>query len=71
MLNRQAVLHELCQDFSDGGGERLAGLGSSEASISGLGLMSVGIATGYGLHNLGSVPGSARYFSTPQRPDWL
>jgi hypothetical protein len=30
---------------------------------------SVGIATGYGLDDRGSIPGSERFFSTQQRPD--
>jgi hypothetical protein len=32
---------------------------------------SVDIATDYGLEGRGSIPGSARFFSTPQRPDRL
>jgi hypothetical protein len=32
---------------------------------------SVGIATGYGLDDPGSILGSARFFSSPQRPDRL
>jgi hypothetical protein len=32
---------------------------------------SVGIATGYGLDGPGSIPGNARFFSSPQRPDRL
>jgi hypothetical protein len=32
---------------------------------------SVIIATVYGLDDPGSIPGSARFFSSPQRPDWL
>jgi hypothetical protein len=31
----------------------------------------VGIATGYGLDSQGSIPGSARFLSSPQRPDRL
>jgi hypothetical protein len=32
----------------------------------------VGIVTGYGLDSLGLIPGrSKRFFSAPQRPDWL
>jgi hypothetical protein len=29
----------------------------------------VGIATGYGLDDLGSIPGIAQFFCPPQRPD--
>jgi hypothetical protein len=32
---------------------------------------SVGIVTGYGLDSLGSIPGKAISFSSPQRPVWL
>jgi hypothetical protein len=32
---------------------------------------SVGIATGHGLDGQGSIPGSEKYFSYPQRPDRL
>jgi hypothetical protein len=33
---------------------------------------SVGVATGYGLDGRGSIPRSGkRFFSSPQRPDWL
>jgi hypothetical protein len=32
---------------------------------------SVGIATGYRLDGPGFVPGTARFLSSPQRPDWL
>jgi hypothetical protein len=32
---------------------------------------SVGVVTGYGLDVPGSIPGSARFFSSPQRPDRL
>jgi hypothetical protein len=32
---------------------------------------SVGIATGYGVDSLGSIPGSARVFSSPRCPDQL
>jgi hypothetical protein len=33
--------------------------------------LSVGIAPGYGLDGPGSIPGSVRFFSSPQRPDRL
>jgi hypothetical protein len=33
--------------------------------------ISVGMATGYGLDGLGSIPGSARFFFSPQLPDRL
>jgi hypothetical protein len=33
--------------------------------------ISVGIATDYGLDDPGSIPGSTRFFSSPQRPDRL
>jgi hypothetical protein len=32
---------------------------------------SVGIARAYGLDDAGSIPGSARFVSSPQRPDQL
>jgi hypothetical protein len=32
---------------------------------------SVGIATGYGLDGPGLIPGSVKYFSSPDRPDRL
>jgi hypothetical protein len=30
---------------------------------------SISIVTGYGLDDLGSIPGRARFFSSPQHPD--
>jgi hypothetical protein len=38
-------------------------------AISGSWDSSVGIATGYGLDGPGLIPGSARFFSSPQCPD--